>query len=463
VRARSRKSRTAEPESVAEFFARALQLEAQGRDTEAQAAYIKVIEHDGRHFDALIALGNLLNRTGYRSAARLSYLEAAKARESPIVYVNLGNTYLDTNELELARKHFERALELDATQPEAHQGMSYVFARLGDESAAAAHRDAGFRERAVTALPYRGTETPIRAVLLVSARGGNVATNDFLDERTFATTRVFVEYYREKALPDAELIFNAIGDADRCMDSLARAMHLTAGSSSPVINAPEFVSRTSRVGVTGLAQNIADLVAPRTMMATKRDIASRLPFAFPFLVRAPGFHTGMYFSRVRNEEELTSALTALPGEDVIAIEFLDARSPDGNYRKYRAMLVDGELYALHLGIASDWKVHYFTSGMAVDAGYRHEEQRFLADMNAVIGARAVSALRALGERLRLDYAGIDFGIGRDGNVLLFEANATMVVPSRETNRDLIYRVPYQERVIEAVREMLLRSAGSTRS
>ncbi len=463
MHARSRKSHTAEPDSAAELFARALQLEAQGRDAEAQAAYIKVIEQDGAHFDALIALGNLFDRTGYRSAARLAYLEAAKAQQSPIAYVNLGNTYLDTNEVELARKHFARALELDATQPEAHQGMSYVFARLGDERAAAVHRDAGFRDRAVAALPYRGTGTPIRAVLLVSAFGGNVATGDFLDERTFATTRIFIEYYREKALPNAALVFNAIGDADRCADALARATSLLSGASVPVINAPQHVGRTGRVAVSELAKGIPHLVSPDMVVVRKSAIASSPPFAFPFLVRAPGFHTGMHFSLVGDEEELSSALTALPGEDVIAIEFLDARGADGNYRKYRAMLVGGKLYPLHLGVASDWKVHYFTSDMAASAEYRREEQRFLDDMNAVIGERAALALRELGERLQLEYAGIDFGIDRYDNLLLFEANATMVVPSRETNPDLAYRVPYQARVIEAVREMLIRSAGSTRS
>ncbi len=423
-----------------------------------------MIQRDGAHFDALIALANLLDRTGYRSAARLSYLEAAKAHQSPIVYVNLGNTYLDTNEPELARKHFERALELDAGQPEAHQGMSYVFARLGDERAAALHRDAGFRERAVATLPYRGTGTPIRAVLLVSALGGNVATSEFLDERTFATTRIFVDYYREKALPEADLIFNAIGDSDQCADALARAVSLLAGSvPARVINAPEYVQRTGRVAVSKLAAGIPHLVSPKMAVATKSALAAAPPFAFPFLVRAPGFHTGMHFSRVRDEEDLASALAALPGEDVIAIEFLDARGADGSYRKYRAMFVGGRLYPLHLGIASDWKVHYFNSDMAVDAEYRSEEQRFLADMPAAIGGPAVAALRALAERLGLEYAGIDFGIDPDGNVLLFEANATMVIPSRETNQDLAYRVPYQQHVIEAVRDMLVRSAVSTRS
>lgn len=57
-------------------------------------------------------------RTGYRRAAQLSYQEAAKVRpESALVDVNLGNTFLDTGELDRARVHYERALSLDAALP----------------------------------------------------------------------------------------------------------------------------------------------------------------------------------------------------------------------------------------------------------------------------------------------------------------------------------------------------------
>jgi glutathione synthase/RimK-type ligase-like ATP-grasp enzyme len=465
TRRASHRGNRARPKLTADqLFARAVKLEAQGHDSEAQAAYIEVIKHDGAHFDALVGLGNLLARTGYRRAARLSYQEAAKARpHSAIVDVNLGNTFLDTNELDLARMHYERALSLEAALPEAHQGLSYVYERLGDEHNASQHRDAGFRERAMTTFPYRGKDRPVRAVLLVSAIGGNIYAADFLDDRIFATTRIFVDYYREKTLPESDLIFNAIGDADRCWDALISAQTLVSAASAPVINAPEKILRTGRAGVSDLAQRIADLVAPKTVLTNKRALSDAPALAFPFLVRAPGFHTGMHFSRVNDPNELEQALEAMPGSDVFAIEYVDVRASDGKYRKYRVMAVGGTLYPLHLGIASDWKVHYFTSEMATQAEHRREEQRFLDSMPATIGSRAVAALEEVVRRLDLDYAGIDFGIDRDGDVVLFEANATMVVPSRETNPDLAYRVPYQERVINATRDLLIRSSESTRS
>ncbi|MGH7714543.1 MAG: hypothetical protein ACREML_00975, partial [Vulcanimicrobiaceae bacterium] len=380
-----------------------------------------MIKHDGAHFDALVALGNLLCRTGYRRAARLSYQEAGRARpESAIVYVNLGNTFLDTNELEQAREHYAHALRFDAMQPEAHQGMSYVYERIGDQRSAARHRELGFRDRAVTPFPYRGQGQPIRAVLLVSAVGGNVYAADFLDDRTFATTRIFVDYYREKTLPPCDLIFNAIGDADRCPGALHIVQTLTSVVRAPVINPAAKVLRTGRQSVSELAQGIADLVAPKTVHMTRAALAEAPEFAFPFLVRAPGFHTGMFFSRVNDWDELTRALEALPSEDLFAIEYADVRGSDGKYRKYRVMAVGGRLFPLHLGISSDWKVHYFTSEMASEPDYRDEERRFLASMQTSIGSCAVAALEEVVRRLQLDYAGIDFGLDRNGNVVLFE-------------------------------------------
>ncbi len=63
-------------------------------------------------------------------------------------------------------------------------------------------------------------------------------------------------------------------------------------------------------------------------------------------------------------------------------------------------------------------------------------------MPSVIGGRAIRALERIATELALDYGGIDFGIGPDGEVLLFEANATMVNGLRPVRiRDGIIGVP----------------------
>jgi hypothetical protein len=141
------------------------------------------------------------------------------------------------------------------------------------------------------------------------------------------------------------------------------------------------------------------------------------------------------------------------------MEYLDARGPDGFARKYRAMFVDGEIYPLHLAISPNWKIHYFSADMADRPDHREEEERFLADMPGFLGANAIRGLEAIRDSLGLDYGGVDFGLGKDGEVLLFEANATMVVeqPGPESKWD--YRRAAVQRIHDAVRQMLCGAKG----
>src|SRR5208282_5864051 len=98
---------------------------------------------------------------------------------------------------------------------------------------------------------------------------------------------------------------------------------------------------------------------------------------FPFLLRSPGFHTGQHFLCVNSAEELAAAAASLPGKEVMAIEYLDARGRDGKTRKYRVMIIDGRMYPLHLAVSEQWKVHYFTAAMELHAEHQAEEAAFL--------------------------------------------------------------------------------------
>ena len=100
------------------------------------------------------------------------------------------------------------------------------------------------------------------------------------------------------------------------------------------------------------------------------------------------------------------------------------------------MMIGGQIYPLHLAISRNWKVHYFTSDMADKPDHRAEEARFLEDMPAVLGETAMTALEHIRDALGLDYAGVDFGLAPNGDLLLFEANATMVIARAGCRRAL---------------------------
>jgi hypothetical protein len=192
---------------------------------------------------------------------------------------------------------------------------------------------------------------------------------------------------------------------------------------------------------------------------TRAALLAADDLAFPRLIRAPGFHTGQHFVRVERRADLAAAIAGLPGDDLLAIAPLDARGPDGLARKYRVMLIGGALYPMHLAISESWKVHYFSAAMEGSAAHRAEEAAFLADMPAVLGPDAMSALAAIGATLGLDYAGVDFGLAPDGRLLLFEANPGMVIqpPGPEPIWD--YRRAPIARALDAVKGLLLAKAG----
>jgi hypothetical protein len=119
------------------------------------------------------------------------------------------------------------------------------------------------------------------------------------------------------------------------------------------------------------------------------------------------------------------------------------------------MMIDGQLYPLHAAISHHWKIHYFSAEMADYPEHRAEDAEFLDDMAGVVGNRAMTALKAIQTALGLDYGGIDFGLNQRGEVLLFEANATMAVfpPAEGTPWD--YRRPAVARICAAVHRMLM--------
>lgn len=452
------------PDSIALRFDRACLLNEMGRIEDAKQAYLDVLTRCPSHVGALNNLGTLLYFTGYRTAARSAYTEAIRQHpEEPMAHVNLGNMFLEAGELTAAREHYESALAINPQFAEAHQGLGNLLAELGEEDAAARHQRLGHWHHRATELPYRGEAEPVSVLLLTSGRRGDVPIRHLLDDKIFRTFVVLPNVYDpEGPLPEHQVVFNAIGDADLCKQALDRAVTLMDRTFAPVINSPAAVLGTGRATNARRLGLIPGVIAPRIANFSRESLTAecltRRGFGFPLLLRAPGFHNGRHFLRVEGADQVASALAELPGDELTAIQFLDARGADGCYRKYRVMMIGGWLYPLHLAISANWKIHYVTADMADNAAHRAEEAEFLADMRGVLGSRAVAALGEIQDVLGLDYAGIDFGVNARGDVLLFEANATMTVLPPDRDRRWDYRREAVQRVEDAVRKMLIEKA-----
>ena len=461
--------RRSDNEAIDAEIERAALLGALDRRQEAQQAFIDILRRLPTHFSALNEFGTLLTSMGAIDAACRVYSEAITHHpENPMGHVNLANLLLRANKHEQARGHYEAALKADPDHAPAHQGLGAVLADNGDRDGAQEHFRRGFRGHAISTLPYRGTQPPVALLQLVSSGGGNIPTASFLDDCIFLTSVVVTDHLDPSiALPPHQLIFNAIGDADLCEPALEAAVRLIARTSAPVINDPRAVMKTGRISNAIRLGAVPGVVTPRTI-AIARDILAgpegadaiaEHQFTFPLLLRSPGYHTGRNFIIVADAGELSAAAAGLPGSDLLAIEYLDARGQDGSARKYRVMMIGGKIYPLHLAISRDWKVHYFTSDMADKPDHRLEEAAFLADMPAVLGDKAYRALEGIREALGLDYAGIDFGLNAQGDLLLFEANATMVIAVPDHDERWAYRRTAITKILDAVVAMLRQKAA----
>jgi hypothetical protein len=449
-------------------FERARCLDDLGRVKDALVAYRALLDVEPKHFGALTNLGTLFLEQNMLDGARAAFSAALDSDwEDPLAHLNVALLETHARAYDAARAHFERVLRLfpddDHALLHAHNGLSRLYEREGDAERADEHLRLAFAKPTIWTFPYRGAGVPLRVLVLTSPRGGNMVSNQFFDDRIVERVVIVPEGFGAGAsLPPHHAIFNAIGDPDTTGRTLERAAELTAASPAPVINAPRAVLGTGRQTMMERLANAPGLVAPRTRRFARSDItAERLEaegFAFPLLLRSPGFHAGDHFERVEAPAALDAALAALPGAELYAIAFHDARGTDGWVRKYRVAFIDGQPYPIHLALAQQWKVHYFSGAMAESAGHRDEERRFLDDMAGVLGPAGMAALAAVRDALQLDYGGVDFGRDRDGRIIAFEANAAMAIYPPPDDPAWDYRRPAHERAIAAVRSMLLERA-----
>jgi tetratricopeptide (TPR) repeat protein len=379
---------------------------------------------------------------------------------APLALFNLGTAFLMVGQNDAAAKWYNLALRLDPDLTVAHQNLASVLDLQGDVKAARSHRDLAYRRQCVFVEP---AAAPKRRVLILSASGrGNVPIKWLLPSDVNTHIKWFVEYANlrtQNDLPEHDLVFNAIGDPDMEKPGRAAVRRFLRTCTKPLLNAPDRVARTRRDRLAGLLAGIRGIEVPCVArVRCLRDAETAIDKAglgFPLLVRPVGSHGGDGLGRLDTQAALHEfAFDRAPSWYLSA--FRNYQSQDGYWRKYRVIFVDRKPYPYHLAISRRWLVHYVTANMLSDAAKTQEESRFLQNPIATLGVTAMDSLRAIGDRLDLDYAGIDFACLPDGRLLVFEANATMLVHP-ETLAILDYKNPFVRAIRDAFGALLDRT------
>jgi tetratricopeptide (TPR) repeat protein len=370
----------------------------------------------------LLALG-----TAYAELGRLEDAAMALSRAAALdprdaaAAANLGTVYLRQDRADLAIAACRAALARDPDLVCAHQNLANLLART-DPRAARTHRDSAFRRQSLFVEP--AARHRMTALVLTAAGPGNVPLDHLLPRAHVTLIRWYVEYATAEQisrLPPHDVVVNAIGDAD-CLPPVVPEIGLWL-SERRVLNRFDLVRPTRRSDLPALLAGLDDVIVPACVFLDTGDDRKRV--TPPVLIRPIGAHGGEGVRRVESADEILDALSDSGG--CYATSFVDFRGADGMYRKYRAIFVDRVPYPYHLAITETWLVHYWNAGMGSSPARRAEEQRFLDDPAGAIGPKTWAAIAAIGARLDLDYAGIDFSVLPSGSVLVFEANATMLV------------------------------------
>ena len=247
---------------------------------------------------------------------------------------------------------------------------------------------------------------------------------------------------------------------------LAKLKELLRGVQARVINPPDAVQCSTRDQVAQLLSGIPGLIVPKTVRLRgdnaqlAAETIERARIARPVIVREVGTHTGRTVGLHTSVADAVARLEA--GKEYIATQFVDFASPDGLYRKYRVWFIGPHAVLRHMYVSDGWNVHSADRArfMAHHADVIAEE-RALIESAEPFGADVREVFRAVRERMPLDFFGLDFAVLPDGNVVLFEANATMSFFPLWRDSNPEFR--YLERCVEPARAAFMELVGLTQT
>jgi len=132
---------TPEPGDVAELFARGIVLEEDpSTQTEAMAAYQRVLELDSEHAAAHINLGTLYyNRQDYALAEKHYRKAIAIDQRYALAYFDLGNVLDETGRVAEAIQAYNTALQLAPTYGDAHYNLALAYEKTREPRKALKH------------------------------------------------------------------------------------------------------------------------------------------------------------------------------------------------------------------------------------------------------------------------------------------------------------------------------------
>ncbi len=452
------------PDYAGAYYNLGVTLNDLGQQDGAMANYCRALEIKPDLADAHYKLGILFAEAKRLPEAEVFYRRALELKpDYAEIHRNLGNTLLALDRLNEAEVSLRQAIALNPQDADSFVTLGKVLIRANRmEEGYAMYR----RAQQIQPLVLSPGKKMIAdfSVLLLQSPGILNTPVDYLVGRTMYDSHFLflvpdTEYDIDFLRTKADVVINLISDPDSGKDVLPFALDIADRIGRPTVNHPRHIIGTDRETIAGLLSGIALCRIPKTVRLSAKDMAGEdwhkhiEGFTMPLLIRCAGTHGGDDFEKLDDLGAIGQFVSCHPDSNFYISEFVDYRSADGYYRKYRLFCINDEILPYHLAIHDHWMVHHFRTDMANQIWMRNEEESFLNDPHLVFSKEHYSALHKVAAYIGLDYCGIDCALDCEGNIVVFEANATMLV-HEEIIATFAYKNPYIAKIKENFDVML---------
>jgi glutathione synthase/RimK-type ligase-like ATP-grasp enzyme len=304
--------------------------------------------------------------------------------------------------------------------------------------------------------------------------GNNTPLEFLLEGSSIALTTLYIapgESLPAK-LPEHDVAIVAACESDDNRPALLEIARHARAWPRPLLNHPDQIALLARERLHTLLKPVASIEMPITARIDRTTLAEigagkvalRSHLAdgvFPLIARPIGSHAGRGLARL-DDPASVAAYLAERGEPGFQISrYVDYRNPDGLFRKYRIVFIDGKPYACHMAITDRWMIYYLNAQMGESAAKRAEEERFMAGFDQDFARRHRAALEALAGRIGLDYFGVDCAETAEGRLLVFEADIAMIVHLMDSPAVFPYKTAPMRKLFAAFAAMLGERAAPT--
>jgi hypothetical protein len=362
-------------------------------------------------------------------------------------------------------------LHKDITDAGAYVSLSLLYQLAGQKENGLACLEAGLHYARMFRQPVEGATLRL---LAICARGDlmtNTPVELLVEGLPVEVTRLYVDALGDlpDSCPEHDVAIFAVGESDDTRPALEHLRGLSALWPMPMVNEPLSILELSRDRLWRKLDGVPGLVVPPTVRLTgaallglaREGLNQSLPEGtFPLIVRPVGSHAGKGLEKIDDAAALAAYVEQNRPSMAYLSHFVDYASADGRWRKQRIAFIGGRPHLAHMAVGDHWMVHYLNAGMAESAEKRAEEAAAMVHFDDDFAVRHAEAFAGLQERLGLDYFAIDCAELPDGQLLLFEADVSMIVHALDPEDLYPYKRPQMAKLFAAFEGLLrARAAG----